>query len=469
MSEPRNPSSSDAARPDRETLIAWDREHVWHPFTALRDWSQSDPLIIERGEGVYLFDDRGRRYLDAISSLWCNVHGHRHPALDRAIRDQLDRVAHVTLLGLTHPTAIELARRLVELAPEGLNRVFFSDDGATAVEVALKMAFQYWNQKDPAEPRRTRFVSLTDAYHGDTLGDVSVGGVDRFHTMFQPLLFEPIRVPAPHCWRCPIGLERSTCGIACLDELERVLETHRGSIAGVIVEPVVQGAAGMITQPEGWLRGVRELCTKHDTLLICDEVAVGFGRTGKMFACEHEGITPDFLCLAKGLTGGYLPLAATLTTDRIHAAFDATAAENKTFYHGHTYAGNPLGAAVALATLRVFEEEGTLERMKPAADRLGERLERLRSRPFVGDVRRRGLMAGIELVADVATRAPFPWSEQVGARVCRRARDFDVIVRPLGDVIVIMPPLVITVEEIDLLMDVIERCLEIELGAGRDS
>ncbi|MHC5541974.1 adenosylmethionine--8-amino-7-oxononanoate transaminase, partial [Singulisphaera rosea] len=382
----------------RETLANWDHAHLWHPFTAQADWAAAEPLIIERGEGVYLFDVQGRRYLDGVSSLWCNVHGHRHPALDAAIREQLDKVAHSTLLGVSHPTAIELARKLVELAPEGLTRVFFSDDGATAVEVALKMAFQYWRQKPDPEPKRTRFLALGGAYHGDTLGDVSVGGVDRFHAMFGPLLFPALRAPSPHCYRCPLELQHPDCGKACLAEVDRLLSAHPGEVAAIVVEPLVQGAAGMIVHPPDYLRGLRELCTKHDVLLIADEVAVGFGRTGTLFACEQEGVTPDLLCLAKGLTGGYLPLAATLTTERVYSAFYGTIADGKTFYHGHTFGGNPLGAAVALANLQVFEDESTLEALEPKIARLTERLEEFRGLPHVGDARQRGLIAGIELV-----------------------------------------------------------------------
>ena len=448
-----------------EQLRDWDRAHLWHPFTPMADWVASDPLVIDRGEGVYLYDTEGNRYLDGVSSLWCNVHGHRHPALDQALRDQIDRVAHSTLLGVTHAPAIELARKLAEVAPEGLTRVFFSDDGATAVEIALKMAFQYWRQKPDPEPNRNLFVALGGAYHGDTLGDVSVGGVERFHAMFKPLLFPTLRAPSPHCYRCPLGLQRPSCLMACLAEVDRLLSQHPGEVAAVIVEPIVQGAGGMIVQPEGYLSGLRELTRKHGTLLIADEVAVGFGRTGSLFACELEGVAPDILCLAKGLTGGYLPLAATLTTEEVYAAFHATASEGKTFFHGHTFAGNPLGAAVALASLRVFEEERILEKLGPKVARLSERLARLRSHPNVGDIRQKGLIAGIELVEDRATRDPFHRDLQVGARVCRHARTLGVLLRPLVDVLVVMPPLAITVEQIDDLMDAVEASMVAVLPA----
>ncbi len=448
------------SRPDLATLRAWDIAHVWHPFTPLADWAESEPTVIDRAEGCYLYDSEGNRYLDGVSSLWCNVHGHRHPTLDAAIVDQLGKLAHSTLLGLTHPTAVELARRLVELAPEGLTRVFFSDDGATAVEVALKMAFQYWRQRENPEPGRTRFIALGDAYHGDTLGDVSVGGVERFHAMFGPLLFPSLRAPAPHCYRCPMGRSREECGIACLGEVEELLRAHPGEVAAVVVEPLVQGAAGMIVHPEGYLKGLRDLTRTYGTLLIADEVAVGFGRTGTLFACEQEGVTPDFLCLAKGLTGGYLPLAATLTTEEVHSAFYGRVADGKTFYHGHTYGGNPLGAAVALATLRVFEDEGTLAAMRPKVDRLAGWLATVADHPLVGDVRQRGLIAGVELVADKATKRSFPWERQLGAEVCRRARGHGLFIRPLGDVLVIMPPLAIAMEQLEEMLAIIGRMLD---------
>ncbi len=445
--------------PTERQLRDWDRAHLWHPFTPQADWAASEPLIIDRAEGVYLIDTEGRRYLDGVSSLWCNVHGHRHPALDAALRDQLDRVAHSTLLGVTNAPAIELARRLVELAPAGLTRVFFSDDGATAVEVALKMAFQYWRQKADPEPGRSHFVALGGAYHGDTLGDVSVGGVERFHAMFAPLLFPAFRAPIPYCYRCPLSLSRPDCGMACLDAVDRLLGDHPGEVAAVVVEPLVQGAAGMIVHPEGYLKGLRQITQQHQTLLIADEVAVGFGRTGSMFACERERVTPDFLCLAKGITGGYLPLAATLTTEEIYSAYFGTAAEGKTFMHGHTYGGNPLGAAVALANLKVFEEERTLERLGPKSERLARWLARFAELRHVGDVRQLGLIAGIELVADRESRQPFEWSEQVGVRVCHRARDLGLLIRPLGDVLVVMPPLAITEEQLDAMMDIMKRCV----------
>src|SRR3954463_7492352 len=339
-----------------EKAAQLDHDHLWHPFTQQRDWVGEEPLMIESAEGTELIDTEGRRYLDGVSSLWCNVHGHRHPAIDEAVRDQLDRVAHSTMLGLSHPGAAELAARLVEIAPPGLNRVFYSDSGSTAVEVALKMAFQHWQHR--GEPQRTGFVCLDMSYHGDTLGSVSVGGIELFPTLFRPLLFDA---------------HMARPGDAA--DLERILGEHGDTIAGVIVEPLVQGAAGMLLHPDGYLRAVRELCDRFGVLLIVDEVATGFGRTGTMFACEQEGVTPDLMCLAKGLTGGYLPLAATLATEQVYEGFLGAFEQFRTFFHGHTYTGNPLACAAALATLDVFEQERTLEALQPKIALLGDLLD----------------------------------------------------------------------------------------------
>jgi adenosylmethionine-8-amino-7-oxononanoate aminotransferase len=465
--------------PSLNDLRRWDLDHLWHPFTQMAEY---EPLIIQRARGCMLIDIAGREYLDGVSSLWCNIHGHRHPKIDAAIRQQLDEVAHVTLLGMAHPTTIQLARRLTEIAPAGLNHVFFSDDGATAVEVALKMAFQYWQQRkvDSASGvggcvsrsvtqsvddqnralQRTKYLAWDNAYHGDTLGSVSVGGVARFHEMFRPLLFDVVRLPAPDSYRLPPGVPRDSACRYYLDQLESALREHASSIAAVVIEPLLQAAAGIITHPSGFLRGVRELTRKYNVLLIADEVAVGMGRTGKMLACEHEGVAPDFLCLAKGLTGGYLPLAATLTTDEIFSAFLGRYEDSKSFFHGHTYSGNPLGAAAALATLDVFEAERTLQNLQPKIDRLCQHLERIAEHPHVGDVRQRGLIAGIELVRDRRTKEPYPWSEKRGIRVCQQALTEGVWLRPLGNVIVIMPPLAISLDELDRICTAVERSIE---------
>ena len=352
-------------------------------------------------------------------------------------------------LGTSNPTTIVLAKRLVDLAPPGLGHVFFSDDGATAVEVALKMAFQYWRQRPDPRPEKTCYVALGEAYHGDTLGAVSVGGVARFHDLFRPLLFETLRAAVPDAYRLPPGVSEDRLLEHSLAALDRLLAEHHARIAALVIEPLVQAAAGIIVHPRGYLRGVRELTRKYDVLLIADEVAVGFGRTGRMFACEHEGVTPDLLCIAKGLTGGYLPMAATLATEEIWQAFLGDYASGRTFYHGHTYGGNPLGAAAAMATLDVFEEERTLEHLQEKIARLGELLAPLARHPHVGHIRQCGLIAGIELVRDRATREPYPAAERIGRRVCDAALRQGVLLRPLGDVIVLWPPLAISLEQLD--------------------
>jgi adenosylmethionine-8-amino-7-oxononanoate aminotransferase len=419
--------------------------------------AEYEPLLIERASGCTLVDTEGREYIDGVSTLWCNVHGHQHPRLDAAIREQLGKVAHVTSLGLGNPTTARLAKKLSEIAPSGLRRVFFSDSGATAVEVALKMAFQYWRQCPRPQPERTKYLCFDDAYHGDTIGSVSLGGVSRFSEMFQPLLFEVVRLPSPGTYRLPPGQTRETACGYYLGLLEAALAEHGSSLAAVVIEPLVQAAAGMVTHPPGFLRGVRELTRRHGVLLIADEVAVGIGKTGKMFACEHEEVVPDLLCVAKGLTGGYLPLAATLASDEIYSAFLGSYGASKTFFHGHTYGGNPLGAAVALATLEVFEEERTLDKLPPKIARLSEHLARIARVPHVGDVRQCGLMAGIELVQDRATKEPYPGAEKRGIRVCQHAKSEGVWLRPLGNVVVIMPALAITLAELDRTCGAVER------------
>ncbi len=442
--------------PTPEQLIEWDRTHVWHAFTQMAEY---EPLLIERGRGCTLVDIDGREYLDAVSSLWCNVHGHGHPRLDAAIVEQLGRIAHTTALGASNSTTVRLARRLVELSPAGLEHVFFSGDGSSAVEVALKMAFQYWRQCDPPRTEKDRYVALESAYHGDTLGSVSVGGVARFHAMFSPLLFDVLRLPSPDMYRLPEGVDKNGAVDYYLKQAETLLHEQHQRIAALVMEPLVQGAAGIIVHPPGYLRGIRDLTSRYGVLLIADEVAVGFGRTGTLFACQQEEVSPDLLCLGKGLTGGYLPLSATLATDEIWRAFLGDYSQHRQFFHGHTYAGNPLAAAAALASLDIFEEEKTLDKMGAKAQRLRERLSRIGRLPQVGDTRCRGLMGGIELVADKQTNEPFPVQQKRGASICRRARNYGVLLRPLGDVIVVMPPLSITLDELDRIMAAIEKSI----------
>lgn len=436
-----------------------DHRYLWHPFTQMEEWLSQEPLIVERGEGNWLIDTEGRRYLDGVSSLWCNVHGHCNPRLDKALADQAGRIAHSTMLGMSNPPAIELAEKLCGIAPPGLSRVFYAENGASAVEIALKMAYQYWQHL--GESGRTKFIGLDLAYHGDTLGAVSVGGIETFHAAFGPLLFEAVHSPTPFPYRSPSGGAADStpeqCRDYCLDEMEGRLAAGEGEIAAVIVEPLVQGAAGIIVHPSGFLAGVRELCDRYEVLLICDEVATGFGRTGSMFASEQEDVSPDLMVVGKGLTGGYLPLSAAITTEDVFSAFLGRYDEFKTFFHGHTYTGNPLACAVGLENLKIFEDEQTIESLTPKIERFELRLEKFKGSANVGDVRSKGLMAGIELVADPLTGEAFDPGDRIGGRVCEAARDHGVAIRPLGDVIVLMPPLSITLEEIDLLCDAVEQ------------
>lgn len=433
------------------SLERWDKAYLWHPFTQMKDLLTGQPIIIEEAKGVILRDIHGNEYVDGVSSLWCNIHGHRNKHIDRAIRAQLEKVAHSTLLGLSNIPAIVLARRLVEITPEGLNKVFYSDDGSTAVEVALKMSFQYWRQI--GSPEKQGFIALERGYHGDTLGAVGVGGIKEFHELFRPLLPSTTFAPAPCCYRCPLHKDRDSCKLACLGELEKIMERDSHQTAALIIEPMVQGAGGMIVHPPGFLRGVRELCNKYNILLIADEVMTGFGRTGRMFACEHEGVSPDIMCLSKGINGGYMPLAATLTTDRIYNAF--LGEEDKKFFHGHTYTGNPLSCAAALASLDLFEKEGIIDTLQPKIKLLEESLGRFHQLRHVGDVRQCGLIAGIELVRDRETKEVFPPGEKIGERVTLEARKRGVFLRPLEDIIVIMPPLAIAAGELRRLVDVV--------------
>lgn len=433
---------------------------MWYPFTQMLEFSDHSPLSIVAAKGCWLEDEKGKRYLDGVSSLWANVHGHRHPLIDRAIAVQLEKVSHTTMLGLSHPGGIELARQLVQLAPEGLNRVFYSDSGATSVEIALKMAYQYWQLK--GERKRHKFLKLAEAYHGDTIGAVSLGGMDLFHERFDRLLFETVKVPTPHLYRHPFATDDESEIVARYFKLsEDIITQHAGEACGFIVEPIIQGAAGMIVHPPGYLKHLRELTSKHNMLLIADEVAVGFGRTGKMFGSEWEDVSPDLLCLGKGITGGYMPLAATLATEAIFSAFLGDFKELKTFFHGHTYTGNPLACAAALASLQVFSEEKTLDDSVygPKAKKYSEGMQALEKLEHVGSVRYRGLMGGVEVVRNKATKEPYPFEARIGNEIIVEARKQGVMLRPLGDVIVLMPPLAVSLEELDLLFAATEEAI----------
>lgn len=439
--------------PETEKLRALDKAHLWHPFTPMSLWLDSDPLVINRAEGFYLFDSDGNKYLDGVSSLWCNVHGHRVPQIDQAIRDQLDKVAHTTMLGLASEPAILLADRLMKIVPSNLKKVFYSDAGATATEVAFKLAAQYWFNLGQSE--KHEFIGFTEAYHGDTTGAMSIGRTTAFHKPYFPLLFKVHYAPTPHLYRS--NLSSDQLKRACIASLEAILRQHASQIAAICIEPIVQGAAGMIVHPPGFLKEVRRLATKYNTLLICDEVATGFGRTGKMFAVEHEDVKPDLMCVAKGISGGYLPLAATFATQQVFDAFLGQPAENKTFFHGHTYTGNPLACAAAIASLDLFQKNDLIQQVQQKSLQLSQLFEPLKSLPHVGDIRHKGFMVGIELVEDKATRKNFDPSRRIGHLVCNRLRSHGIILRPLGDVIVLLPPLAMPISDIRTITEALHQ------------
>jgi len=454
---PKSRATAGRLKPSAAVLQRKDKKYLWHPFTQMRDWQKEDILIVRRGRGVYLEDLEGRRYLDGVSSLWCNVHGHCVPELDRAVVAQLKQIAHSTFLGLSNVPAIELAEKLISIAPPGLTRVFYSDSGSEAVEIALKMAFQYWKLR--GKPAKARFAKLTQAYHGDTLGSVSVGGIDQFHEIFGPLLFKTHSVSAPYRYRWPTGDDPERVKQESLLEMERVLAENHEELAALVMEPLMQGAAGMIEQPSGYISRARELTKKYNTLLIFDEVATGFGRTGKMFASDHENVTPDLMTVAKGLTGGYLPLAATLATEEIYDAFLGEYAEFKAFFHGHTYTANPLACHVAVANLEIFEKRRVLQGLEEKIRFIDQRLRDFYRIPCVGDIRQVGMMVGIELVRNRQTKETFAADQKVGMRIIERARQKGAILRPLGPVIVLMPPLAMTVRELSRLLEITQESI----------
>ncbi len=421
--------------PRASRLKKIDHTYIWHPFTQMKDWEKEEPLIIDSADGVYLKDIDGKRYIDGVSSLWVNVHGHRNKHIDDAIKKQINKVSHTTLLGLANTPSVELAKELVAIAPRGLKKVFYSDNGSTAVEIAIKMAYQYW--QNIGRTKKIQIVHLTNSYHGDTLGSVSIGGIELFHKVYKGLIFKTIPL---------------TMGPSVIGDLEKLLKTKHQNIAALVVEPLVQGAAGMLVWPKGILKKMRALTKRHNVFLIADEVATGFGRTGKMFACQHEGVSPDFLCLAKGITGGYLPLAATLTTQKVYDGFKFDYKDQKTFFHGHTYTGNPLACTAALANLELFRKNKVLTKLAPKIKLLAKGLKMFYNLPSVVDVRQCGFMVGIELKGR--------WEDRLGASVCQAARRYGVILRPLGNVIVLMPPLSITIDELDYLRMATYRAIE---------
>ena len=441
-----------------DELKRLDHTYIWHPFTQMQEWMSEEPCIISHADGHYLVDVHGRRYLDGVSSLWCNVHGHRRNELDKAIKAQLDQVAHSTFLGLSHVPGIQLAQKLIEIAPKSLQRVFYSDNGATAVEIALKMAIQYWQLK--GETKRTQVATLLESYHGDTVGSMSMGYSETFHRFHKSLLFPVLRLTPPHVFRYYKGMREQEALNQAIKEAEERIAEQNDTLAALVMEPLMQGAAGMWPQPMEYLKALSEVCRRNGILFVLDEVATGFGRTGKMFACEHAGITPDILCLAKGLTGGYLPLAATLASEEIFAAFLGEYREFKSFFHGHTYTGSPLGCAAALANLELFEQENIIERMRPKIAYLQNRLnDEFLALSHVSDVRQWGFMVGIELVEDGKSRQNYPPERRIGHKVVLEARKHGVLIRPLGDIIILMPPLTMADNELKTLLDITHNCI----------
>jgi adenosylmethionine-8-amino-7-oxononanoate aminotransferase len=441
-----------------EKLISLDKQYLWHPFTQMKQWLTCEQVVIESGQGFYLIDTEGNRYIDGVSSLWCNVHGHRVKKIDDAIKNQLDKISHSTLLGLAQTKSIELAEKLIAIAPKNLKKVFYSDSGATSVEIALKIAYQYYRNKGQ---KRDKFIALRQSYHGDTIGSVSVGGIELFHSIFKPMLFDTFFVPAPFPYRFNGTPEQ--CRQFSLDKIEELLKENSENIAAVIVEPLVQGAAGIIVHPEGFLKGVRRLTKKYGVLLIADEVATGFGRTGKMFACENEQVEPDIMCLAKGITGGYLPLAATLTTQEIFDAFLGEPTDFKTFYHGHTYTGNALACAAAIASLELFEENKIIELLPAKINLIAQYLNKISLLDFIGDVRQCGLMAGVEIVKDKKIKKPFDYEKLIGAKLCAAMKPKGALMRPLSDVIVLMPPVAIDLDTLQKLLDIVYDTIKKDL------
>ena len=446
-----------------------DKDYIWHPFTQMKGWVEKPQLVIERGQGVMLYDTEGKGYYDGISSLWVNIHGHHRQEIDEAIKEQLDLVAHTTLLGLVNKPSAEFAKELVQAAPEGLNKVFYSDDGSTAVEAAVKIAFQYWQFK--GQPEKANFINLGDSYHGDTVGAVSVGNIDVFHKAYKSLLFPTFKMSCPSFYHSRVeGIDTEEQYLVyLLEELETFLQANAKHIAGMIIEPLVQAAAGMLMQPKGYIKGVSALTKKYDVLLIVDEVATGFGRTGKMWACDHEDICPDLMALSKGITGGYLALGATLTTDEIYNAFLGEPTDYKTFYHGHSYTGNNLACAAGLASLSIFKKDRVIAKLPPKMEVIAKHMEKMNEMKYVGNARQYGMLAGIELMLDKDKKIPFDPALQMAGGICQEARANGLIVRNIGEVVIFMPPLVSTKEQIDDMLNILENAmLEVfaKVGSG---
>jgi len=428
-----------------------DLKYLWHPYTQMKDCRADPPIFIERACGLKLFAADGNWYYDTISSWWCNIHGHCRPELINAMAGQAAQLDHVLFAGFTHPAAIELGRRLVELAGRSLGKVFFSDNGSTAVETALKMSFQYWQSAGKHEKRR--FLGLDLGYHGDTVGAMSLSGVDLFNERFRPLMFPTLKAPTPYCYRCPFGKKGyGRCSLECAEALGKILHREHGNICAVVLEPLLLAAGGMVVYPAEYLKAARRLTETYGVHLILDEVATGFGRTGRMFAFHHTDIEPDFLCLSKGITAGILPFGATLTRDDIYDAFYGDYSEKKTFFHGHTYTANPIASKVALESLKLFEDGVLLEGVRRKAAYLRDSLEDLRQMPFIGDVRGIGLVGALELVRNKDTKEPFSFEERPGLEIYREGLRRHLILRPLGNIVYLYLPLSVRQPELEYII-----------------
>lgn len=431
-----------------------DLKYIWHPCSQMKDYEDYPPIVIDRGRGVYLYDENGREYIDIVSSWWCNLLGHCNPTINEAMKAQLDKLEHVIFADFTHKTAVELCELLMKIIPKGLAKFNFSDNGSASVECALKMAFQY--QYQCGHPERTRFMCLSDGYHGETIGALSVGALDLYAKIYKPMLMETIQIEAPDCYRCKYGKCRDCCSCECFVRAEEAFAEHGSETCAVIVEPLLQGSAGMRIYPPLYLKKLRELCDRYGILFIADEIATGFGRTGKMFACDHAGVTPDIMCVSKGLTGGYMPMSITITTNEIYDAFYADYSSGRAFMHSHTYSGNPLGCSAAIAVQGILQNTPVLEDAQRRAVYLHNKLtETFGDNPHVGEIRHIGLINAIELVEDRKSKKGFDSSLRMGYQIYRKALTKGLLLRPLGNVLYFNPPLIINEEEIDL---AVERC-----------
>ncbi len=444
-------------------LAARDLKHIWHPCSQMKDYEELPPIAIKEGRGVYLYGYDGREYLDVVSSWWCNLLGHCHPVINAAVKEQIDRLEHVIFANFTHEPAVRLCEELVRVVPRGLTKFNFSDNGSASVECALKMSFQY--QRQSGHPEKKRFLCLSGGYHGETIGALSVGAMDLYAKIYKPLLMDTVRVEAPDCYRCKYEKERGSCGCECFADAEEKFDRFARECCAIIVEPLLQGSAGMRIYPPLYLQKLRALCRRHGVLLIADEIATGFGRTGKMFAFDHAGVSPDIMCISKGLTGGYLPMAITVATDEIYDAFYDDYGKGRAFMHSHTYSGNPLGCAAALAVQRVLREDNILARAAARAEELGAALRRsLSGHPNVGEIRRIGLISAIELVRDRNAKEPFPARERTGYQIYKEALELGLLLRPLGDVIYFNPPLTISAAEAEKAVDLCRKAVTRILG-----